>query len=146
MTKWLCKKVAVSPQITPGDVVFLKRDGFSRLVCNRPDHEEMGQPDAASVAAVAEAQGMDFTHLPIGGEGITLDAAKAFRTAMEEGDGPMLAYCRSGTRCCVLWAIASAIDTPPQEVLRCAKEAGYDLSHMAGLFQSLFEVGGFPEV
>ena len=49
--------------------------------------------------------------------------------ALDEAEGTMLAFCRSGTRSTFLWALAQANRGADGETLvRQAAEAGYDLS------------------
>lgn len=137
-------KVSVSGQITPGDIVLLKKEGFTHFMCNRPDGEDPGQPAYESIKTVAQAQGCTIEFLPVGAEGITMDTVGAFRQFMDKADGPMLAYCRSGMRCCTLWALASAIDQPPAKILKAAQDAGYSLHQLAGMLDTLHSLGHIP--
>ncbi len=90
-------------QIEPADVAALAEEGYTAIVCNRPDGEEYGQPLAADVAAECEARGIAFHFIPIDRNGLTMDMVETFRRAAEESDGPLLAYCRSGQRSSVIW-------------------------------------------
>ena len=55
------------------------------------------------------------------------DDVAAFATALAAHDGPYLAYCRSGTRSCHMWALATAGERPVEETMQAAATAGYDL-------------------
>ena len=94
---------AVSTQIQPADVAAIKAEGFTTIICNRPDGEDMGQPTANDVAAECEAQGVVFEFIPIDRNGLTMDMVEKFRRAVEASEGPVLAYCRSGQRSSVIW-------------------------------------------
>lgn len=145
MLRWLDDTFAVSPQISPGDVVLLKRDGVSHLICNRPDHEEHGQPTVDDIRNVANAQGVPLDHIPVGVEGVTLPIVKRFRAVMDQATPKVVAYCRTGTRCTILWAMASAIDHDPKDLIAKAADQGYEIGHLAGMLQTLNDMGGFPD-
>lgn len=89
---------SVSDQILPSDIGEIKAAGFRSIVCNRPDGEAADQPAFSEVAAEAERQGLAIRHIPIGPMGVTPDAVAAMVDALDEMDGPMLGYCRSGAR------------------------------------------------
>lgn len=93
---------SVGPQILPTDVEAVKQAGFVAIVCNRPDGEDVGQPTAAEIAAECRRHDVAFHHLPIS-DGITAEMTERFRSIIAESEGPVLAYCRSGQRCSVLW-------------------------------------------
>lgn len=94
---------AVAGQIRPADVADLAQDGFTTIVCNRPDGEEFGQPASQDVAAECATQGLAFHYIPIDRSGLTMDMVEQFRRVVDESDGPVLAYCRSGQRSAVIW-------------------------------------------
>jgi len=96
-------RFSITSQITPADVPEIARLGFSGIVCARPDNEESGQPDFAEVAAAAEQAGLKIAHIPVSGalgEGQII----RFAEAMEEMEGAVLGYCRSGARAGSLYA------------------------------------------
>ena len=99
----LSETCAVSSQIEPSDIATLAADGFTTIICNRPDGEDFGQPDAAAVAAECDAHGLTFQNIPIDRSGLTMDMVERFRAAVASSTGPVLAYCRSGQRSSVLW-------------------------------------------
>jgi uncharacterized protein (TIGR01244 family) len=95
---------AVSPQITPAQLAQLKAAGFTTVICNRPDHEDAGQPTFAEIKAAAEAVGLEAHHIPIKpGQAKGADV-EAFDTAVTTAKGKVLAYCRSGGRAQSLFA------------------------------------------
>jgi len=99
----LSETCAVSSQIQPADVAAIAADGFTTIICNRPDGEDVGQPTASDVAAECEAQGIIFLLIPIDRNGLTMGMVVGFRSAVTASEGPVLAYCRSGQRSSVLW-------------------------------------------
>lgn len=125
---------AVSAQISVDDIHAAAADGFTTIVINRPDGEEPGQPRAAEIAAAARAAGLGVVEIPIhGAAGPQPDDIAHMARALSQSPGPVLAYCRSGTRSVVLWALAQAQSgAPASELVRAAADAGYDISHLAG--------------
>ena len=119
---------AVSPQISPDDIPEIKAAGFRSIMCNRPDGEDYGQPEFDAVAEAARAEGIDVRCVPIVSGMVTPQAAQDFATALEDMPKPMLAYCRSGTRCTMLWSIASYGRLSGDEIVSAARDAGYDMS------------------
>lgn len=124
--------VSVAPQIRPEDVPALKAAGFTTIVNNRPDGEAPGQPSGAEIRAAAEDAGLVYREIPLGREGVTTGMVEATRTALDESAGPVLCYCRSGTRSTTLWALSQAGRLPAGEIIAAAGNAGYDVSHLAG--------------
>jgi uncharacterized protein (TIGR01244 family) len=58
--------------------------------------------------------------------------------ALEGASGPVLAYCRSGTRSTLLWALAEASKgADPDELAAAAARAGYDVSPIRTLIDML---------
>jgi uncharacterized protein (TIGR01244 family) len=96
---------SVSPQITPDEVAAVKAAGFRSVICNRPDNEQPGQPSAASVKAAVEAAGLAFRFIPVISGQITAENVEDQAQALDELEGPVFAYCRSGARCTNLYAM-----------------------------------------
>ncbi|GAA4110668.1 TIGR01244 family sulfur transferase [Aminobacter aganoensis] len=94
---------SVSGQITPDEVAAIKAAGFKSVICNRPDDEQPGQPSADSVKAAVEAAGLAFRYIPVISGQMTGDNVADMADALDEMDGPVFAYCRSGTRCTNLY-------------------------------------------
>jgi len=98
----------VTGQITETDLPAIAEAGFSTLICNRPDGEDPGQPGHLAIAQAAERLGLGFAFLPVVGGGIGAAEAQAFAALLAAAPGPVLAYCRSGQRCTVLWDLSQA--------------------------------------
>jgi uncharacterized protein (TIGR01244 family) len=131
-------RFAVAPQIAPEDVAAIKAAGYVAIVNNRPDHEEPGQPDGDAIRAAAEAAGLGYTAIPVTQAGFRHSQVTAMIDAIERADGPVLAYCRSGTRSCNLWALAGAGLGEDQDALvGKAAGAGYDLTNLRPLMDAV---------
>ncbi|MGR3548701.1 MAG: TIGR01244 family sulfur transferase [Roseovarius sp.] len=118
----------VSPQIEVEDVAAIAGAGYRSILCNRPDGEDYGQPAYDAVAAAAEAAGLAVRWVPIVSGQMTQAALDEFRAALDEMPKPILAYCRTGTRCTMLWSMTRFGDLGGDEILRATAEAGYDMS------------------
>lgn len=119
---------AVAPQIAPEDLSELKAQGFTRIIVNRPDGEEAGQPSMADMRTAADALGLEFHAVPI--KQPTPEAVDAVRGILAQADdGKTFAYCRSGTRSVTLWALAKSQsgEMTREEVLAAAQKAGYSI-------------------
>jgi uncharacterized protein (TIGR01244 family) len=128
---------AVAPQIDPDDMPALAEAGFKRVICNRPDHEVPAELQAEVLRAAAEAAGLEFVDLPVENGGFDLDLVAAQGAAIEDADGPVFAYCRSGTRCAMVWALHAAKSRPVDEILSACREAGFDLSMLRGTLDAI---------
>jgi uncharacterized protein (TIGR01244 family) len=120
---------AVAPQLSPADMAQAAERGFVRVINNRPDGEAGDQPSSAEMEAAARAAGMDFVHIPVVG-GPTPDQVRLQAEAIAEADGPVLAFCRSGTRSIVTWSLGQAATgaRPRDELVQLGANAGYDLA------------------
>ena len=90
--------LAVSSQITPNDVGILASQGYRGIICNRPDAESDQQPVAEEIRQAAERVGLEFVHQPVVSGQVTDNDVAAFNELLEYMTGPVLAYCRTGTR------------------------------------------------
>ncbi len=123
--------LSVTPQITVADIPAIKDQGFRAIICNRPDGEGADQPGFEEIERAARAAGLEARYLPVV-SGMVEDAdAKSFATALRELPGPVLAYCRSGTRSATLWALGQAGKQPMPEILAATRAAGYDMGGVA---------------
>ena len=124
--------LSVAGQITRDDIAAFAKDGYGTIINNRPDGEVPGQPDSSALAAAAARHGMAYTHLPVVSGQWHEDLVAAFTDALHTLPTPILAFCRSGTRSCTLWALsACATGEDRDAVIACAATAGYDLSALA---------------
>lgn len=134
----LTEKIAVAPQIGPEDCAAAAAAGFTTVVNNRPDGEAPGQPDGADIAAAAAATGLAYHAIPIGHGGMSMADVEAMAAVLAASPGPVLAYCRSGTRSTHLWALAAASQgAEPRELTAAAAAGGYDISMLMPTLASL---------
>ncbi|TKW66168.1 MAG: TIGR01244 family phosphatase [Paracoccus denitrificans] len=124
--------VSVAPQIEPSELGEAAGLGFKTIICNRPDGEAPGQPDHQAIADAARTAGLEFRFLPLAPGQLTPDLVDEFAAALQDMPGPVLAYCRSGTRSATLWALSQSGKRDRAEILNMAAEAGYDLGGIAG--------------
>ena len=114
-------------QILPEDVPDVAARGIRLIVNNRPDGEEAGQPAGAEIEAAAAAAGIGYRFIPIAQ--LTPEAIEAMAEALDAMDGPVLAFCKSGTRSTYLWALARTLaGADGDDLVGKAAAAGYDLT------------------
>ncbi len=129
-------RLSASPQISPDDLTAVADAGFKAVISNRPDDEAPDQPSAAEMRAAAEAAGLAFAHLPVVGGSISEEDVAAFRKTLEDLPKPVLGFCRSGARTTTMWALAQAGERPADDLISCARAAGYDLSGLQPRLQA----------
>jgi uncharacterized protein (TIGR01244 family) len=134
----LTENMLVSPQLALSDVAAAAADGVAMIVNNRPDGEEPSAPQGDDIASAAAAAGLNYVAIPIGHAGFSEPQVNAMIAAMEQAEGPILAYCRSGTRSTLLWALAAAKQgEDPELIARTAAQAGYDVSPIRAMIDML---------
>ena len=122
-------RYSVTPQIAPEDIGAIKAAGFTKVICNRPDAENPPELQAAAMEQAIKAEGLDFVSIPLTHQTMTPENIALQEEAVASAEGPVLAYCASGTRCTVIWSLARAAEgMSADEILKTAADAGYDLS------------------
>ena len=136
MYRQLNDRTLVAGQIKPDDVPALKELGVTLIVNNRPDGEDVGQPTSAEIEAAANDAGIDYRHVPIA-RGLGPSDTEAMRDAMHEaGEGKLLAFCRSGNRSALAWAVAKSEDGMPRaDIERHVAGAGFNLGPVSHLLR-----------
>ena len=133
MARQLDDKVLVSGQIHPDEVAALVGEGITMLVNNRPDGEEPGQPLGVEIEEAARAVGLDYRAIPII-RGIGPADAEAMQEAIKSAGGKLLAFCRTGTRSSLAWALAKNDEGIPREEIEARlRSAGVDPTPIAHL-------------
>jgi len=124
-------QLSVSPQISLADIDEAARQGFRLIINNRPEGEEPAQTPGREIEAAATAAGLAYVHIPIHG-GPTREQVETEHRLLAEAKGPTLAYCRSGTRSIVTWALGELMSgaRSRDELIGLGREAGYDLSNV----------------
>lgn len=121
---------AVSPQIDLSDLPAIKAAGFTTVIDNRPDGEIAPHLHTPHMRAAAEALGLQFVANPVIGGALTMENVTAQAAAVAAATGPVFAYCASGNRCSVVWALMSAKDRPADELIGIPAQYGYNLGHL----------------
>ena len=134
MPRQLDAKMMVAGQIDPAELADFAGQGVAMIINNRPDHEDDGQPTSAEMETAATACGLAYRHVPIA-RGMGPSDVEAMRDALKAaGAGKVLAYCRSGNRSTLAWAVARSEDGVAREELeRSAEAAGFSLAPVAHL-------------
>ncbi|WP_120716700.1 TIGR01244 family sulfur transferase [Tsuneonella amylolytica] len=134
----LTETVFASPQIAVADVSTAQAMGVALIVNNRPDDEEPGQLTGAAIEAAARGAGLGYVAIPVTHAGFSMPQVQAMADALAGAEGPVLAYCRSGTRSTLLWALAEAMrGADPEDLARAAAQAGYDLTPVRAAMDAL---------
>jgi uncharacterized protein (TIGR01244 family) len=123
-----------SPQIAVSDIAEAMALGITTIINNRPDGEEPSEPQGAEIEAAAHAAGLGYVAIPVTHAGFSGPQVAAMAVALEAAKGPVLAYCRSGTRSTLLWALARTQLGDDKATLQAkAARGGYDLSSIEHL-------------
>ena len=139
----LSDQVWVSAQITVADVVEAAAQGITLIVNNRPEDESADQTPGQAIAKAAADAGMAYVAIPVGHGGFSEPQVAALGKALEEAQGPVLAYCRSGTRSTLLWSLCQAArGESPDGIATQAARAGYDISPVRPLVDMLAAKAG----
>ncbi len=127
-----------SPQIGLDDIGAAKAQGIVLIVNNRPEGEAPDQVPGEAIEAAARSMGIDYRAIPVTHAGFSEEQVRAMTAAIDEADGPVLAYCRSGTRSTLLWALAQAeLGEDPDAIAASAAGAGYDVAPVRALIDML---------
>ncbi len=138
MFRQLETRFLVAPQIGVADVEIAAAQGIRTIVNNRPDGEEAGAPQGEAIAAAAADASLAYVAIPVTHSGFSHAQIDALAAAIAAADGPVLAYCRSGTRSAHLWALTRARGgASSDELCAQAAAAGYDLSGLRPMLDAL---------
>ncbi|EDZ45496.1 conserved hypothetical protein TIGR01244 [Rhodobacterales bacterium Y4I] len=130
-------RYSVSPQISAEDLPAIAAAGYTMVICNRPDEEVPPSHQADAIRAAAEAAGLRFEALPLTHQTMTPENVAAQREFYESSEGPVLAYCASGTRSSVVWALGQASEMSADDILQKTAAAGYQLDGLRPALDSL---------
>jgi uncharacterized protein (TIGR01244 family) len=133
----LDETTSAAPMIDPSDMAALAEAGVTTVICNRPDAEVPPSHQAAAMQAATEAAGMTFVFNPIAGMALTMAAVEEQADAIDGADGKVVAYCASGTRSAILWALAQAGRRSADDILTATAAAGYPLDGLRGQIEQL---------
>lgn len=138
MFRTLTDQILVAPQIDVDAVAAAQGEGVTLIINNRPEDESPDQTPGTEIEAAARAAGMDYVAIPVTHSGFSQPQVDAMVSAVKGNKGKILAYCRSGTRSTLLWALAEAKQGgDPDALTNIAAKAGYDLSPIRPLMDML---------
>lgn len=134
----LSDTVLASPQIGVADIAVAREAGVTLIINNRPDGEDPSAPQGDAIENAAAAMGLNYVAIPVGHAGFSAPQIDQMIAAMEQAEGAVLAYCRSGTRSTLLWALAqSKQGEDPDAIAAAARAAGYDVSPVRAMMDVL---------
>ena len=120
-----------APQIDAADFAALADAGFGLVINNRPDAEVGPDLSSDAMRTAAEAAGLKYVENPLTMDSMTAERQALQRDSLAACDGKVLAYCRSGTRSTICWALSQAKDMDVAEIVEAAAQGGYDISGLA---------------
>src|SRR6516225_1921823 len=123
----ITEELSVAPQIAAAEVPAIAAAGFRAVICNRPDGESTDQPCCSDIETAVKAHGLVWRLQPVRSGAVSLADGQEFGALMAELPKPVLAYCRSGTRCAALWSLSQAGKRPLAEIVTRANAAGFDV-------------------
>lgn len=133
----LSPEYTVSPQISVEDVPAIAEAGVTLVICNRPDSEVPPSHQAEAIGAAVRSAGLRFEVLPLTHQTMTPENVAIQAEMIEAAGGPVLAYCASGTRCSVIWALGQAATRPADAILADTSAAGYQLDGLRPTLEQL---------
>jgi len=139
MFRMLDETILVAGQVSPADIAEAAAQGVTFVINNRPDDEQPGQPASSEIEAAARAAGLGYAAIPITHAGFSMNQVEAMRAALEAAaPGKILAFCRSGTRSTLVWALArTTMGDEPDALAAKAEAAGYDLTPIRASLDAL---------
>ncbi len=123
----LTESLSVAAQITTQDIPNLATQGFTVVVCNRPDDEVPGQATMDEIEAACNAADLIFVRYPVDAMNFPGPDIEGLGALFDDPGQSVLAYCRTGTRCANLWVTSQSGDSQAAAV-QTAREIGFDLS------------------
>jgi sulfide:quinone oxidoreductase len=133
----LTDQLSVSSQVAVEDISKLPDLGFKSVICNRPDKESDDQPAMLEIENAVKAAGLSWQHQPVVSGNINDQDVEDFTQLMSTLPQPIFAFCRTGTRCSILWALSQANNMSVDDILDTAAEAGYNLSGQQDRLETL---------
>jgi len=123
----LTETLSVAAQVTPQDIPNIAAQGFSTVVCNRPDGEVPDQASMDAIEAACNDANLLFVRYPVDALNFPGPDLEGLGELFDDAGQRVLAYCRTGTRCANLW-VATRSEEERQAAIQVAREIGFDLS------------------
>ena len=120
-TRQITPRFIAAPQISPEDMPTIAASGVTRVVCNRPDDEVPPAYRAAVMQQAALDAGLEFFVHPLTHQTMTPEVIAENWALLTGCEGPVLAYCASGTRSTIAWAIAAAKEMNVDDIIAAAR-------------------------
>ena len=140
--KHITEDYAVSAQIQPVDMQALADAGFKMVINNRPDSEISGDLQSDAMRAAADAAGLSYVSNPVINGGLTQDMVENHAAAIRAANGPVFAYCRSGTRSSIVWALGQAGTRPTADIIAALANAGYQVPGLDAQIEAIAAAKG----
>jgi sulfide:quinone oxidoreductase len=103
---WIAPDFAVSPQLRVEQLSEIAAAGYCGIVNNRPDREGPDQPTSDAIETEARLLGLDYAYIPIVPGEMSEAHVRALDRFLQQVEGPVLAFCRTGNRSAQLWKLA----------------------------------------
>lgn len=132
----------VAPQLDPADMVDIAATGITTIICNRPDEEVPPPFQADAIEDAARAAGLDFVRLPLTHQTMTPPNVATQMQHASAAEGPVLAYCASGTRSTVVWCLGQAGAMAADDILAAVRAGGYDLENLRPTLDAIAQAKG----
>ncbi len=132
----LTDSISVSPQVAVDDIQSIAEAGFKTVICNRPNGESDDQPDLALIESECQKFGLTYVSQPVISGNISDQDVDAFDQFLAKAETPIFAFCRTGTRCTMLWGMAEGSRASTQQIIDTAAAAGYDLNGIKGRIEA----------
>ena len=123
----LTETLSVAAQVTPQDIPNIAAQGFSTVVCNRPDGEVPDQASMDAIEAACNDANLLFVRYPVDALNFPGADLEGLGELFDGAGQRVLAYCRTGTRCANLW-VATRSEEERQAAIQVARDIGFDLS------------------
>lgn len=107
------------------------------VIDNRPDGEIPPSHHTALMAEAAQAAGLVFVANPVIGGMLTMENVVAQAKAIAQATGPVLAYCASGNRSSIVWALAHAGKMPVDDLINLPARHGYALEGLRSQLEAM---------
>lgn len=132
---------AVSPQIALEDLPAVKAAGYTTIIDNRPDGEIPPDLHSQAMRDAAQALGLTFVANPVIGGALTPDNVAVQKAAIAASTGPVFAYCASGNRSSIVWALSQAGHMPTDDLINIPARFGYQLGHLRPQIEAMAAKG-----
>lgn len=115
-------------QITSDQISQAASEGIKTIINLRPDGEKADYIIAAEAAEIAKDNNIEYHHIPVAKTGPIPDQVTSFAHTLIGCEGPVLAYCGSGKRAAILWALVSKGKMSADDIISACANCGHDLS------------------